>query len=575
MASVGRFDSYSVPKESRSIFESGIINNPLHASLPKEIKDLAKYVTFIGSSKPCIAINWRFAESIVALKALEATLINALIGRKYGQEPLKVTINTDHAQLFFMSALFVEINPDLTAPVKATPHRELTAKYAAFFPNGDIHHMASSPFRRAVTNIYKTKDRRCFEIHGSMNPDPSLKAIGFPWDRPEITTTEEAWQPFMERIAQKTAEEWDQILGEDARQAATICLSPEEYVEHPHGKANEHVGLYNIKKHEGSNQAANWWKESSLTSVHRPLAGLRILDLTRVIAGPTIGRSLAELGASVMRVTAPHLPDFTGLQPDLNWGKWNCALDLRKEADKQALRELILKADIVINGYRPGVFDKYDAGPDQVFKSCSQRKRGVIYVRENCFGWDGPWAHRSGWQPISDANCGIATGFGRAMGNDEAVIPVLPNSDYCTGTAGSCGVLQALMEQAEHGGSYLVDTSLNYYSRWLAKDVGEYPQDVWNDVWDRNGRQVFRHFHSMNYTMPKYLDMIIKDKTLINPDFFEERISRALGNLKFRVVKPILQFPVDTVELCYNVGTRGNGTDAARWPEDLQTEIVT
>jgi hypothetical protein len=75
--------------------------------------------------------------------------------------------------------------------------------------------------------------------------------------------------------------------------------------------------------------------------------------------------------------------------------------------------------------------------------------------------------------------------------------------------------------------------------------------------------------------MPKYLDMIIKDKTLINPDFFEERISRALGNLKFRVVKPILQFPVDTVELCYNVGTRGNGTDAARWPEDLQTEIVT
>jgi CoA-transferase family III len=110
-----------------------------------------------------------------------------------------------------------------------------------------------------------------------------------------------------------------------------------------------------------------------------------------------------------------------------------------------------------------------------VFQSCYNSKRGVIYERENCFGWDGPWAHRSGWQPTSDANCGIATGFARAMGHDEAVIPLFPNSDYCTGIAGSCAVLQAIIEQAESGGSYLVDASLNYYSRWLAKDVGGVP----------------------------------------------------------------------------------------------------
>ena len=98
-------------------------------------------------------------------------------------------------------------------------------------------------------------------------------------------------------------------------------------------------------------------------------------------------------------------------------------------------------------------------------------------------------------------------GFGRAMGNDEPVTPVLPNSDYCTGVAGSCAVLQALVLQAQKGGSYLIDTALNYYNRWLAERVGEYPKDVWEDVWARNGRQVFRHYHSMNYLLPRYMKM--------------------------------------------------------------------
>jgi hypothetical protein len=275
-----------------------------------------------------------------------------------------------------------------------------------------------------------------------------------------------------------------------------------------------------------------------------------------------------------MRVTAPHLADFSGLHPDLNWGKWNCHLDLRKAEDKAKLRALILAADVVINGYRPAVLDKYGFGHQDVIEMCKYRQRGIIYVRENCFGWAGPWAHRSGWQPISDANCGVSMGFGRAMGNDEPVTPVFPNSDYCTGIAGTCAVLQALMEQAERGGSYLVDTSLNYYSRWLAGTVGEYPAEVWEDVWQRNGRQVFRHFHSMNYTIPRYIEMLKKNEVVLNLDFFEMRQSKALGGLTMRTPKPVLQFPPGSVELRYNVGTRGNGIDQPYWPEDLMTEVV-
>ncbi|KAH8807499.1 alpha-methylacyl-CoA racemase [Xylogone sp. PMI_703] len=566
--------SYSIPQETRSILKNGLLNHPAHQDLPPECQDLLSYIEYTGLAKPKIPINWRLAESVSSLKGLEGILLNLLLVRKYGIQPQKITINTDHAQLFFMSSLLVEIQPNPHNPVQPTPIRDLTEKYAKYFPNGDLHQMASSQYRRATTNIYKARDGRFFHLHGSLNPDLSLKAIEFPWDRPEIKTAEDAWPVFAARIAEKDASEWDHILGETHRQAATICWSPEEFASSAQGQAIKDVGLYKVHYRPNENQKPGWWPDVPSTSPSRPLAGLKIVDLTRVIAGPAIGRSLAEMGASVMRVTAPHLADFSGLHPDLNWGKWNCSLDLRKDDDRAKLRELVLEADVVINGYRPMVLDKYGFGNEDVFKLCKDRERGIIYVRENCFGWAGPLAHRSGWQPISDANSGISMGYGRAMGNDEPATPVFPNSDYCTGIAGSCAVLQALIQKSTQGGSYLIDTALNYYNQWLAQVVGEYPKDIWEEVWSRSGRQVFRHYHSMNYTIPRYIE-IMKKNEVFNLDHFETRSSEALGGLLSRVPKPVLQFPSGVVKLGYHIGTRGNGVDEARWPEDLTCEVVT
>lgn len=563
-----------MPAQTKGLLDKGILQHKGHSTILSEWKDLSKFVKYEGSRLPSIAINYRFAESVAALKGFEAILINALLGRKYGQKPLPVIINTDHAQLFFMSALMVEINPDFASPVQPTPVRDLSEKYAPYFPNCDIHEMASSPYRRACNNIYKTKDNKWFHVHASLNPDPSLKGAGLPRDMADIKTIEESWAPYIARFAEKSADEWDHILGEEFRQAATICLSTEEYTKSPQGQANAGVGLYKVNRVSGSTQPPAWWPPTASTSSKRPLAGLKVVEFTRVIAGPAIGRGLAELGASVMRVTASHLPDFSGLQADLNWGKWNCDLDLRKAENRDKLKALVLEADVVINGYRPGVFHKYGFDAEQVFELIKNRERGILYVRENCFGWDGPLSHRSGWQPISDAHTGIATGFARAMGNDEAVIPVFPNSDYCTGIAGTCAVLEALMERASNGGSYLIDTSLNYYNQWLATVVGEYPQEIWEDVWNRNGRQAFRHYHSMNYTIPRYLDMVKKEGTIVKREFFQKRTSGALDGLVFRMPKPIIQFPLDTVVLDYHIGTRGNGVDQARWPEVLLTEVI-
>ena len=565
--------SYSVPAECKRVLKNGILDHPAHQDLPAECRDIFDLVKFEGHHEPRMAINWRFAESVCALKGLEAILVNVLLSRKYSLPHQEVVINTDHAQLFLMSCLIQEVEPEAPdSPVNPTELRELNTKYSQYFPSWDLHEQVSTLYRKAVTNIYKCHDESFFHLHASLNPDPSLKAIGLPRDRADLTTDKDAWVPVISKMAEKDATEWDHILADEARQACTICFTPTEFAETPQGKAQAGMGLYEIHHHPDASQRPGWWQSIASTSVRRPLAGLKVVDLTRIVAGPSIGRGLAELGASVMRVTGPHIADFSGLHPDLNWGKWNCHLDLRKEQDRLKFRQLVLGADVIVNGYRPGVLDKYGAGFEDIFELGKERGKGFIYIRECCFGWVGPWAPRAGWQPISDACSGISMGFGQAMGNNEAVTPVLPNSDYCTGIAGTCAVLQALMSQEREGGSFLIDAALNYYNRWLVEQVGEYSPEIWDEVWTRNGRQVFRHYHNMNYTLPYYMKMFQKEG-LFDLDFFELRETKALG-LKIRTPKPVLRFPTGTVEFGFNVGTRGNGVDQPHWPSDLSTEIV-
>ncbi|CAK1355042.1 unnamed protein product [Cercospora beticola] len=569
-------DTYSIPDQARQLLYDGILNNRRQTGLPAEIDKCAAVVTFEGSPLPSIPINWRFAESMAALKAMEAAMINVLLGRKYNSDPLPAVINTDHAQLLFMSSLVLTVDPGAEFQVTPTPVRELSAKYSHHFPLQDVHNMASSLYRRAATNIYKTADDRFIHLHGSLNPGPTIAALGLPPDRPELDNLAASYQPYIDKCMEFRADALETLLNEQAKQACTIANTWEAYRDSAHGRANADVNLFEVHHRPVENQAPCWWSSAGATAtLQRPLAGLKIVDLTRVIAGPSISRGLAELGASVMRATAPHLPDFTGLHPDLNWGKWNCCLDLRQAEDREKLRKLIQEADVVVDGYRPGVFDKYGFGMENVLEQCRERKFGVIYARENSYGWKGEWQHRSGWQPISDANTGISFGFGRAMGHDEPVTPVFPNSDYCTGVAGCVGVLQALIQRAERGGSFVVDIALNYYNAWLARQCGEYPPAVWEDVLKRNGGRAFRHFQSMNVTVPAYLGMIQANaaNTLFRPEFFERRRSGALG-LDMQVVRPGIRFPKDTVELRYNVGTRGNGVDSPFWPRDLSVEVV-
>ncbi|KAL6169747.1 hypothetical protein ACJQWK_04747 [Exserohilum turcicum] len=449
-----------IPREAQRILNQGIFENPrLAHNVPEgAAKIAARSIKIKGTDKPSIPINWRFAESVAALKAYEASVLSLLIRKKYHTDAGEIVIDTDRASLFFMTPVIAQI---VGEDGNRKPLSPLHFTHQNIIPNHDKHD-SMDMYRGLATNVYRTRDGRYFHIHGSMNATPTLAALGLPSHDPSLKDRAAIVDRIGAEVEKYTAAEIDELMNERYKQAGCIVLTKDEYLNSESGKSNKAAGFYETIKVD-DHPAASWWPEdaSKPSSARMPLAGLKVVDLTRVIAGPSITRFLAEMGASVMRVTGPDVADLSAVHHDLNWGKWNCHLDLGRDEDREKLWELIREADVVVDGYRPGVMERRGFGRDAVFDQVRRqdRGRGIIYVRENCYGWHGPWIHRSGWQQISDACCGISMGFGRAMGLDEAVTPVFPNSDFCTGILGCVCVLHALIRRAESGGSYGVDVS--------------------------------------------------------------------------------------------------------------------
>lgn len=140
----------------------------------------------------------------------------------------------------------------------------------------------------------------------------------------------------------------------------------------------------------------------SSSSSPKILEGIKVLELCRIIAGPTIGRILAEYGANVLKVTGPGLSDVPFFQVDGNMGKHATEIDLKSARGKEIFERLLEDADIVLDGYRPGALDKLGYGAKALAEFAEKRGKGVVYVNENCFGYTGEWAHRPGWQQIAD-----------------------------------------------------------------------------------------------------------------------------------------------------------------------------
>ena len=195
----------------------------------------------------------------------------------------------------------------------------------------------------------------------------------------------------------------------------------------------------------------------------RPLASVRVADLTRVIAGPVCGRTLAAHGADVLRIHPPHLPEVPVLAMDGGRGKRCAHVDLRNPGDRQSFDALVEGADVFVQGFRPGGLASLGYGPEAVAK----RRPGIVYVTLSAWGETGPWAGRHGFDSLVQTATGIVAAGSAARGVDEPAPLPCQALDHSTGYLAAAGAMAALARRATEGGSWLVRVSLAAAGRWL------------------------------------------------------------------------------------------------------------
>jgi hypothetical protein len=195
----------------------------------------------------------------------------------------------------------------------------------------------------------------------------------------------------------------------------------------------------------------------------QPLRGVRVLDLTRVIAGPTATRTLAAHGADVLRVSAAHLPEIESLLPDTTLGKRSTMLDLHDAAGAATFRDLLRAADVLVQSYRPGALDALGFGPE----AAAAISPGIVYVSLSAYSHVGPWRGRRGYDTLVQTASGIALEEGAAFAKDRP--QHLPASvlDFSTGYLAAGAAMLALADRCVDGRARHVRCSLAQTREWL------------------------------------------------------------------------------------------------------------
>ncbi|CAL9416232.1 Formyl-CoA:oxalate CoA-transferase [Streptomyces sp. enrichment culture] len=271
-----------------------------------------------------------------------------------------------------------------------------------------------------------------------------LAALGVP-DRPEAVAA---------ALAERSAPETEEAV-HAAGGLAVALRTPEEWAAHEQGAAVR--GLPLVERGRLDSAPARVCPRADRDPL-LPAAGLRVLDLTRVVAGPVATRTLALLGADVLRVDAPWLPELPDQHADTGFGKRSARLDLATGRD--AFEELLATADVVVTGYRPGALDRFGLAPEAL----AGRRPGVVVAQLSAWGARGPWGGRRGFDSLVQVATGIAAVEGSVRRPGALPAQAL---DHGTGYLLAAGVLRALTEQVDEGGSRVVRVALARTAGWL------------------------------------------------------------------------------------------------------------
>ncbi len=372
-------------------------------------------LTLAGGSDPVFVTPWRIAETGSAALGAIGLAVSDLWRLRTGK-PQAVTIDRRAAAASLRSNTYVRRNGE--KPVSWDP----------------------------LAGHYPTRDGRTMFLH-----------TNHPHHRDGALSISGAQAETREALAEAVAK-WDGLAIEEAIAAGNcvggLVRSRDEWNAHPHGIAVARLPLIDmIKIGEAPPRA--------LPKGDRPLSGVRVLDLTRVLAGPTSGRVLAENGADVLHIAAPHLPYQTELLMDTGHGKRCAWIDLREPAGVETLTGLVREADVFTQGYRPGTLAARGFSPERL----AELRPGIVCVSISAYGHEGPWSQRRGFDSIVQNVTGLAATQGTL--EKPRNMPVQAN-DYIAGYLAALGAMVGLARRVEEGGSWLVRVSLVQVAHWIA-----------------------------------------------------------------------------------------------------------
>ena len=299
-----------------------------------------------------------------------------------------------------------------------------------------------------IAGFYRAGDGRWIQLHTNFphHRDGVLKVLGCAEDRDAVAKAIEGWE----------AEDLETALAE-ANMCARMVRSADEWADHPQGVAVAGLPLFEIIRIGDAPPEPPRVPDGALD---RPLAGVRALDLTRVLAGPVCGRLLAGFGADVMRIAGPHLPFVEPLVIDTGLGKLSAHLDLRQPSDRDRLTALARETDIFVQAYRPGAIAGHGFAPEAL----AAERPGIVCVELCAFSHAGPWHASRGFDSLVQSASGIAH-----EGGDGDAPKHLPAQalDHVTGYLAAFGAMIALARRAREGGSWLVRLSLAQTGHWV------------------------------------------------------------------------------------------------------------
>jgi crotonobetainyl-CoA:carnitine CoA-transferase CaiB-like acyl-CoA transferase len=299
----------------------------------------------------------------------------------------------------------------------------------------------------AIAGIYQTRDRRFVRLHTNFphHREAVCRVLNCKAERDDVQAA----------LMQSDAEAFE-TAAYAAGGVVAVMRSYKEWSDLPHAKALAALPVITIEK-IGEAAPKPW------PSGDRPLAGLRVLDLSRVIAGPVAGRTLAAHGADVLLISGPDLPAIPWLTIDTGRGKLTSFAELKSEQGRAVLRDLLAGADIFSQGYRPSALASLGFSPEEA----ARINPGIIFVSLSAYGHAGPWSERRGFDSLVQTATGFNHAEGQAAGVDGPKELPAQILDHATGHLMAFGAMMAKARQSREGGTWHVRVSLAQTGRWI------------------------------------------------------------------------------------------------------------